>query len=145
MCTSANIEYLRNEIDMLKAPKWILVVVIGIFIGVEAPALAQNLTGPQRNAVRSPQQYLNIAGFSRDGLIRQLSSDAGDGYSVSDATIAVDSLKIDWNAQAARSAKQYLSLMGFSCRGLVRQLSSSAGDRYTVSEANHGAKEAGAC
>lgn len=103
------------------------------------------LTGPQANAVRSAEQYLSMAGFSRDGLIQQLSSDAGDGYSVSDATAAVDSLDVDWNENAAKSARQYLSMSGFSCQGLIEQLSSSAGDRYTVDEATYGAGQAGAC
>lgn len=111
----------------------------------QSPTEANRLTGPQRNAVRSAQQYLSMMGFSRSGLINQLSSDAGDGYSLADATVAVDHLKVDWNAQAVRSAKQYLSMMGFSCTGLIEQLSSSAGDRYTVSQATYGAKQAGAC
>jgi hypothetical protein len=110
-----------------------------------APAWADGLTGPQKNAVRSAQQYLSIQGFSRSGLIQQLSSSAGDGYSVADATAAVDSLNVDWNEQAVRSAKQYLSIMGFSCKGLIEQLSSSAGDRYTSSQATYGARQAGAC
>lgn len=110
-----------------------------------APALAQNLTGPQKNAVRSAKQYLDISGFSRNGLIQQLSSTAGDGYDKKDATVAVDSLNADWNKQAERSAKQYVDFMGFSCKGLVQQLSSSAGDRYTKEQATHGARAAGAC
>lgn len=110
-----------------------------------APAQADGLTRPQKNAVRSAKQYLSIQGFSRSGLIQQLSSNAGDGYSVADATAAVDSLDVDWNEQAVRSAKQYLSIMGFSCKGLIEQLSSSSGDRYTVSQATHGARQAGAC
>lgn len=109
------------------------------------PAFAQSLTGPQKNAVRSAKQYLKVQGFSRDGLIEQLSSNVGDGYAKSDATTAVDSLKVDWNKQAERSAKQYLDLQGFSCKGLIQQLSFSAGDRYTKEQATHGAKAAGAC
>lgn len=104
-----------------------------------------NFTGPQSNAVRSAKQYLSISGFSRDGLIQQLSSNAGDGYDVADATVAVDSLNVDWNAQAVRSAKQYLQISGFSCDGLIEQLSSNAGDKYTVSQATYGAQQAGAC
>jgi len=103
------------------------------------------LNRPQRNAVRSAEQYLSMMGFSRSGLIKQLSSDAGDGYSVADATVAVDHLNVDWNEQATRSAKQYLSMMGFSCSGLIEQLSSSAGDQYTMNQATHGARQAGAC
>lgn len=106
---------------------------------------AERLTGPQKNAVRSAKQYLSMQGFSRDGLIEQLSSEMGDGYDVADATVAVDRLNIDWNTQAVRSAKQYLSMQGFSCDGLIQQLSSSAGDKYTVSQATYGAQQAGAC
>ncbi len=103
------------------------------------------LSGPQSNAVRSAKQYLSMTGFSKEGLIQQLSSDAGDGYSLNDATIAVDSLSVDWNENAAKSAKQYLSMTGFSCDGLIEQLSSSAGDKYTVEQATYGARAAGAC
>jgi hypothetical protein len=109
------------------------------------PTWAQSLTGSQNNAVRSAEQYISMSGFSRSGLIRQLSSDAGDGYGIADATVAVDSLNIDWNKEAARSAKQYLSMSGFSCKGLINQLSSSAGDGYTVSQATYGAQQSGAC
>jgi hypothetical protein len=106
---------------------------------------SDNLTGPQRNAARSAEQYLRMSGFSRDGLIAQLSSPAGDRYEVADATAAVDSLNVDWNENAVKSAKQYLSMSGFSCEGLIQQLSSSAGDKYTVSQATYGARKAGAC
>lgn len=104
-----------------------------------------SLTVPQKNAVRSAKNYLRLKGFSRSGLITQLSSNYGDSYDVADATVAVDSLDIDWNKQAVRAAKNYLSFKGFSCRGLIRQLSSSAGDRFTKSQATYGARQAGAC
>jgi len=120
-----------------------IAMIVGLF--AVASAWAGDLTGPQNNAVRSAKQYLRVKGFSRQGLIQQLSSDAGSGYNVTDATVAVDSLDIDWNEQAARSAKQYLKIMGFSCKGLVQQLSSDAGDGYTVNQATYGAKQAGAC
>lgn len=130
---------------MKKVLKWISILLIGPIILGATPTWAQSLTGPQNNAVRSAKQYLSISGFSRDGLIQQLSSDAGDGYKIADATVAVDSLNIDWNKQAVRSAKQYLSISGFSCKGLIEQLSSSAGDGYTESQATYGAQQAGAC
>ncbi len=110
----------------------------------ESPS-APALTGPQKNAVRSAIQYLSLSGFSRDGLIQQLSSSAGDGYDRHDATVAVDSLDVDWNQQAVKSAQQYLDISGFSCNGLIEQLSSKAGDKYTKSQATYGAKQAGAC
>jgi uncharacterized membrane protein YeiB len=110
-----------------------------------AAAAAPPMTAQQQNAARSAQQYLSISGFSRQGLIDQLSSSAGDGYSVQDATVAVDSLTVNWNAEAVKSAKQYLSISAFSCNGLIQQLDSSAGDKYTVAQATYGAQQAGAC
>lgn len=124
--------------------KYLKIAVISALL-VAAPSWAESLTAPQKNAVRSAKQYISMSGFSRDGLIQQLSSSAGNGYKVSDATVAVDSLSIDWNKQAARSAKQYLDMSGFSCKGLIQQLSSSAGSKYTVSQATYGAQQAGAC
>jgi pyruvate/2-oxoglutarate dehydrogenase complex dihydrolipoamide acyltransferase (E2) component len=106
---------------------------------------AESLTRPQKYAAKSATRYLSISGFSRNGLIHQLSSSAGEGYDVADATVAVDGLKIDWNQQAVRSAKQYLDVQAFSCKGLIRQLSSRAGEKYTVDQATYGAQQAGAC
>lgn len=116
-----------------------------IIVLAAAPTWAGGLSGPQKNAVRSAQQYLSMSGFSRSGLIEQLSSEYGDGYNYSDASIAVDSLNVDWNRQAVRSARAYLNMTGFSCKGLINQLSSSAGSKYTQSQARYGAEQAGAC
>ncbi len=107
--------------------------------------ITAGLFGPQANAARSAQQYLNMTGFSRQGLIEQLSSGAGEGYDVADATAAVDSMTVDWNEQAVRSAEQYLQMTGFSCSGLIEQLSSDAGSKYTRAQARYGAEKAGAC
>lgn len=109
------------------------------------PAPGPNLTPAQRNAVRVAEQYLRVMPFSRLGLIDQLSSDAGNRFAVGDATIAVDSLNVDWNAQAAKSAQTYLKVMGFSCDGLIEQLSSTSGSQFTVAQATYGARQAGIC
>lgn len=122
-----------------------LKAILAVIFFVAGSTWAGELTGPQNNAVRSAKQYLSMTGFSRNGLIHQLSSDAGEGFEVSDATVAVDSMSIDWNQQAVRSAKQYLNMMGFSCKGLIKQLSSSAGEKYTVDQATYGAKHADGC
>ncbi|MER8077492.1 Ltp family lipoprotein [Acinetobacter pittii] len=102
-------------------------------------------TAPQLNAIRSAKAYLDYTFFSRKGLIDQLSSRHGDNYNVNDATIAVDSLNIDWNQQAVGSAKDYLDFQGFSCKGLIDQLSSKHGSKYTVEQATYGVQQAGAC
>jgi hypothetical protein len=120
-------------------------MVVSAALLVCSTAYAQDLTGPQKNAVRSANNYLSMTGFSRDGLIEQLSSPYGEGYDRADAIAAVDSLSVDWNVQAKRSAEQYLAMMGFSCNGLIEQLSSDAGEKYTQSQAAYGAQQAGAC
>ena len=97
------------------------------------------------NAVRSAKQYLYVQGFSRRGLIDQLSSSYGDGYTIKNATAAVNSLNVDWNQQAVKSARQYLSIQGFSCRGLVEQLSSEHGDKYTYEQSKYAANRMGIC
>ena len=74
----------------MKFLKLAMIAVLLAVLFAAAPAWAVSLTGPQKNAVRSAEQYLRIQGFSRSGLIQQLSSDYGDGYNVADATVAVD-------------------------------------------------------
>jgi Host cell surface-exposed lipoprotein len=106
-------------------------------------AKTQSLTVAQENAVGSAKQYLELQGFSRSGLIKQLSSKYGDGYSLADATFAVNSLNVNWNEQAVRSAKSYLELQHFSRSGLIEQLSSKYGDGYTVAQATYAADHVG--
>ena len=109
------------------------------------PALGSDLTPSQQAAVRSAQSYLEFMGFSRQGLIDQLSSQYGSQYAVEDATFAVDSLNVDWNAQAVKSANSYLKFTGFSCQGLIDQLSSQYGSQYTVEQATYAATQVGLC
>jgi Host cell surface-exposed lipoprotein len=108
-----------------------------------APAPAPTVTAGQANALRSAQQYLAMTSFSHAGLIQQLSSSYGDGFSVADATYAADHVGADWNQQAAKAAKKYLAMTSFSHAGLVQQLSSSYGDQYTVAQAEYGVSQAG--
>ena len=93
------------------------------------PSNPTNITNAQKNAVRTAHSYLESSGFSRDGLIEQLEY---DGYTGSDATIAVDSLDMNWIKQAKKTAKSYLQDSGFTRNGLIEQLEY---DGYTGSEA----------
>ena len=53
----------------------------------DATAAVDSLTVDwNEQATRSAKQYLSISGFSCKGLIHQLSSSAGDGYTASQAT-----------------------------------------------------------
>jgi hypothetical protein len=109
------------------------------------PAGTSGLTPSQEQAVRSAESYLDYTAFSRQGLIDQLSSASGDQFSVEDATVAVDSLNVNWNAQAVRSAREYLDFTSFSCQGLIDQLSSEYGGQFTNEQATFGARESGIC
>ncbi|WKG04653.1 Ltp family lipoprotein [Mycolicibacterium sp. HK-90] len=94
-------------------------------------------TASQRNAVRSAKEYLDYSAFSRQGLIEQLEY---EGFSTADATFAVDSVPVDWNAQAAKAAKAYLDYSAFSRSGLIEQLEYEG---YTPAQAAYGATTAG--
>jgi hypothetical protein len=104
---------------------------------------APSYTVSQQQAIGSAKNYLSISGFSRNGLIQQLSSSYGDGFSKADATFAVDHIEVSWSEQAVRSAKNYLSISHFSRAGLIQQLSSSYGDGYTVAQATYAANHVG--
>jgi len=101
------------------------------------------MTLSQEQAVAAAESYLEMTAFSRKGLIRQLSSDAGEGFSVKDATFAVDHIKVNWNEQAARSARSYLEMTHFSRAGLIRQLESDSGEGFTHRQAVYGVTKAG--
>jgi hypothetical protein len=101
-----------------------------------------DVTAGQANAAASAAQYLSGgSGFSRAGLIQQLTS-SFEGYSLADATYGVDTQYADWNAQAALSAKGYLSTGSFSRAGLIQQLTSSF-ERFTLAQAVYGVTAAG--
>lgn len=106
-----------------------------------APAKPTETSG-QRNAKKAAENYLSISAFSRAGLVQQLSSSAGDRYSVADATYGVDAQHADFMEQAYKAAKNYLSISTFSRNGLITQLSSAAGDKYTLKQATYGADKA---
>ena len=80
---------------------------------------------PARPLVRkmpgaAPRPTSSTMAFSRKGLIQQLSSSAGEGFSRADATYAVNHIDVNWNEQAAKAAQSYLDTMAFSRQGLDR-------------------------
>ena len=65
----------------------------------------------QQQAVSKGESYLDLAGFSRQGLIDQL---VYEGFSEADATFAVDRIAPDWRQEAVEKAQSYLDMAGFS-------------------------------
>ena len=84
--------------------------------GARRKRLAPAVTAGQANALRSAKQYLAMTAFSHAGLIEQLSSSYGEGFSVADATYAADHVGADWNQQAAKAAKQLPRDVGLLAR-----------------------------
>jgi hypothetical protein len=114
------------------------------------PATAPPVTNPaltqqQKSAVAEAKEYLGSEAFSQQGLIDQLDSPDGGQYSVNDATVAVDSLTVNWNTEAVQAAKEYLQSQPFSCSDLIQQLDSPDGGEFTVAQATYGATQAGDC
>ncbi|WP_392542466.1 Ltp family lipoprotein [Oryzobacter telluris] len=104
---------------------------------------APPVTTAQANALRSAENYLGLKGFSKKGLIQQLSSEYGDGFAKADATWAAEHLDVNWNEQAVRAGQAYLDMKGFSRRGLIEQLSSEYGDQFTVKQATYAVNKLG--
>jgi len=108
-----------------------------------APA-APAPTVAQEQALESAQGYLEMgSGFSKAGLMEQLTSSAGEGFAEADARWAIRQLHPDWKAQAVMSAKGYLDMGGFSRASLIEQLSSSAGEGFTLAQATYAADQVG--
>jgi hypothetical protein len=103
-----------------------------------APA-GPSTTTAQQQAVDAAEGYLSEGqGFSGQGLLSQLTSSAGNGFSKSDAEFAINYLRPNWDQQAVDAAKGYLSVgQGFSEQGLLSQLTSSAGSGFTQAQAEY--------
>lgn len=95
----------------------------------ELPLMSETMS-----AEEAVKNYLEYFPMSRQGLIDQLSQ--VDGYSVEEATAAVDASETDWNAQALRQARDYLQAMSYTQDELIDQLEYV---KYTHDEALHGA------
>jgi hypothetical protein len=109
------------------------------------PEPAPAMTMAQQQALQSAKSYLSDGqGFSRQGLIKQLTSPYGEKFSQTDAIWAVDHSGADWKAQAVISARSYMADgQGFSRDGLIEQLTSSYGEDFTLSQATYAANQVG--
>ena len=91
----------------------------------------------QANARATAESYVDMSGFSRDGLIEQLEF---EGFSNKDAVYGADSVGANWNAEAAESAKDYLDMSSFSRQGLIEQLEFEG---FTPAQAAFGVNKTG--
>lgn len=77
------------------------------------------LTEAQLQAAADAQRILSLAPQSRAGLTYGVVT---LGSSLADATVGVDSLGVDWDAQAVAMAKDYVFTLDFTHQELVEQL-----------------------
>ena len=113
-----------------------------------APSSAYDtLDKTTQNAYRAGIDYLNVLNFSRQGLIDQLSSEYGSGYTLEQAQNAVAAIeadgKVDWRQEAVDSANGYLEFMPFSRSELIDQLTSEYGEKFTQEEAEYAVNQVG--
>ncbi|NJE41265.1 hypothetical protein E0K99_08030 [Faecalicoccus pleomorphus] len=91
----------------------------------------------EQNALGTAQDYLNVMGFSRQGLKEQLMY---EGYSDAEAEFALNHITVDWNLQAQKVAQNYIDTMSFSRQGLLEQL---LYEGFTQEQAEYGVSSVG--
>jgi len=112
--------------------------------GTSLTPAAPAYTVAQQQAITAAEQYLSDGtGFSRQGLIQQLDSSDGSGFSESLAVFAVNHVQVNWDQQAVDAAKGYMQEGGFSYSSLVQQLDSPYGSGFTYSQAVYAAQQVG--
>jgi colicin import membrane protein len=107
-----------------------------------APAVEEEPETPsmsvsQESAVRKAEAYIDMGGFSKTGLIKQLEFEK---FSKKDSAFAVENIDVDWKEQAKIKAEAYMDMQGFSRQGLIEQLKYEG---FTDEEANYGADQVG--
>lgn len=94
------------------------------------------LTTTQQKAAERARSLSQLGHRSRAALIHDLTRDnPDDGFSVDDATAAVDSLSLDWNQRALDLIQGLVDYGGYSRDGLMQFLTSPDGGQYTASQA----------
>jgi hypothetical protein len=139
--TSASADLSRITINSNRSAtmKKFLALTIVVLSGLSlASSAAQASTPGQREALQAATSYLRYGSFSRAGLIGQLTSSYGEGFSRADAVWAVARAHANWNAEAVEAAKSYLRNGSFSRAGLLNQLESSYGEHFTHAQAVYG-------
>jgi hypothetical protein len=99
--------------------KFLAVTIVVLSALSLASAASQADTIGQREALLAAKSYLSMGSFSRAGLIHQLTSSYGEGFSRADAVWGVNHAHANWNAEAVEAAKSYLSMEPFSRAGLI--------------------------
>ena len=88
-------------------------------VSTPEPEPEPNVTLGEKNALGSAESYIDMSGFSREGLIKQLKF---EGFSKSEAEFAADAVGANWREEAAESAESYMDMSSFSAVSLAEQV-----------------------
>ena len=99
------------------------------------------MTMAQENAYGSAKDYIDNGAFSKQGLLQQLTSDSGEGFTEKQARYAIKLIEkngeVNWKEEAVESAREYLDNDSFSKQGLFEQLTSEYGEGFTEKQARY--------
>ncbi len=85
-------------------------------------------------AERRAKEYLSDAVYSRSGLIEEVET---DGFSIEEATAAVDNCDVDWFTQAKKDAQKRMKYGGSSYETIIEFL---IDEGYTREQSEYGAR-----
>ena len=95
----------------------------------------------KEEAAESAREYLDNGAFSKQGLLQQLTSDSGEGFTEKQARYAIKLIEkngeVNWKEEAVESAREYLDNDSFSKQGLFEQLTSEYGEGFTEKQARY--------
>lgn len=90
-----------------------------------------------KNALKKAESYAKIMHMSKAGIYNQLTSEAGEGFSVEAAQYAIDTIQCDWNVNALKKAENYQETMAMSPSAIYDQLISEYGEQFTAEQAQY--------
>ncbi|WP_254631473.1 MULTISPECIES: Ltp family lipoprotein [unclassified Curtobacterium] len=89
------------------------------------------------SALNKAESYSELMHMSKAGIYDQLTSEYGEKFSPEAAQYAVDTVQVDWNANALAKAKDYQSSMSMSPDAIRDQLTSEFGEKFLPAEADY--------
>lgn len=122
--------------------KLLTTALVAVIAALSLTTSAMASGASHREALEAAKSYLRSGHFSKAGLIEQLSSEYGEGFSRADARWAVAQTHANWNAEAVEAAKSYLRSGHFSRASLIDQLQSEYGENFTHAQAVYGVNKA---
>lgn len=91
-------------------------------------------------ALNKAKTYADTMDMSKAGIYDQLVSEHGEKFSKEAAQYAIDTVQVDWKANALAKAKTYQDTMDMSPSAIRDQLTSSYGEKFTAEEADYAIK-----